>query len=181
MKIFFDLLPVALFFATYKFAGIFAATGVAILVTFLQIVWAWWRHRKVDALQWVGLGIIVVFGGATLLLHDESYIKWKPTILYWLIALGLLVSLHGFGKNPMRAVLGKELELPDAVWARVNLAWALFFAVFGGLNLYVARNFSTDIWVNFKLFGFAGLMLIFVVAQAFLLARYVKDESTEKP
>ncbi len=81
MKIFFDLLPIALFFATYKFAGIFAATGVAILVTFLQIAWAWWRHRKVDTLQWVGLGVIVVFGGATLLLHDESYIKWKPTIL----------------------------------------------------------------------------------------------------
>lgn len=180
MKIFFDLLPVALFFVAYKLAGIYAATGVAILATFLQIAWAWWRHRKVDAMQWVGLGVIVVFGGATLLLHDESYIKWKPTVLYWLIAVGLMVSLYGFRKNPMRAVLGKQLELPENVWARVNAAWAGFFAAMGALNLFVAHNFSTDAWVNFKLFGFTGLMLIFVVAQALLLARHVNHEATEE-
>lgn len=180
MKIFFDLLPVALFFATYKLAGIFAATSVAILATFLQIGWAWWRHRKVDAMQWVSLGVITVFGGATLLLHDETYIKWKPTVLYWLIAVGLLVSLHGFRKNPMRAMMGKQLELPEAIWTRVNAAWAVFFAVMGGLNLYIALHFSTDTWVNFKLFGFTGLMLIFIVAQALLLARHVNDEAAEK-
>lgn len=180
MKIFFDLLPVALFFAAYKFAGIYAATGVAILATFLQIAWAWWRHRKVETMQWIALGVIVVFGGATLLLHDETYIKWKPTVLYWLIALGLLVSLHGFRKNPMRAMLGAQLALPEPVWTRLNAAWAGFFALMGGLNLYVARSFSTDTWVNFKLFGFTGLMLIFVVAQALLLSRYVNDDVTEK-
>ena len=180
MKIFFDLLPVALFFATYKFAGIFVATAVAIATTMLQIVWVWWRHRKVDTLQWVGLGVIVVFGGATLLLHDESYIKWKPTVLYWLITLVLLVSLHGFRKNPMRAVLGAQLSLPEPVWSRLNAAWAGFFALMGALNLYVARSFSTDTWVNFKLFGFMGLMLVFVVAQSLLLARYVNDDAEEK-
>lgn len=180
MKFFFDLLPVALFFATYKFAGIFAATAIAIATTMLQIAWVWWRHRKVDTLQWVGLGIIVVFGGATLLLHDESYIKWKPSILYWLIALSLLASFHLFRKNPMRAVLGAQFSMPDSIWARLNAAWAGFFALMGGLNLYVARNFSTDVWVNFKLFGFMGLMVIFVVAQGLLLAHYIPDEPEEK-
>ncbi|MFY9329838.1 MAG: septation protein A [Georgfuchsia sp.] len=180
MKIFFDLLPVALFFAAYKVAGIFIATAVAIATTILQIAWVWWRHRKVDTLQWVSLGIIVVFGGATLLLHDESYIKLKPTVLYWLISLGLLVSLHGFHKNPMRAMLGAQFSLPEPVWVHLNTAWAGFFALMGVLNLYVARNFSTDEWVNFKLFGFTGLMLVFVVAQALLLGRYVEDNVVEK-
>lgn len=177
MKIFFDLLPIAIFFVAYKVAGIYAATAIAIVVTVLQIGWTWWRQRKVDAMQWVGLGVIVVFGGATLLLHDETYIKWKPTVLYGLIALGLAVSQIGFGKNPMRAMLGKQLELPGPVWSRVNLAWAGFFAAMGGLNIYVAQKFSTDIWVNFKLFGFTGLMLVFIVAQALLLSRYINDEA----
>jgi intracellular septation protein len=180
MKLFFDLLPVALFFATYKFAGIFAATAVAIATTVVQIAWAWWKHHKVDTMQWVSLAVIAIFGGATLLLHDETFIKWKPTVLYWLISLGLLVSLYLFGKNPMRAVLGAQLSLPEPVWARVNGAWAGFFALMGGLNLYVARNFSTDTWVNFKLFGFGGLMLVFVVAQGLMLARYVDDSKPEK-
>ena len=179
MKLFFDLLPIALFFVAYKFAGIFAATVVAIGATILQIAWSLVQHRKVDTIQWASLGVIVVFGGATLLLHDETYIKWKPTVLYWLISLGLLVSLFGFRKNPMRAILGKQIELPDVVWTRVTIAWAGFFADIGGLNLYVARHFSTDTWVNFKLFGFTGLMLVFIVAQALVLARYI-DDSPEK-
>lgn len=181
MKIFFDLLPVLLFFVAYKVSGIFAATGVAIVATFLQIGWAWWRHRKIETMQWMSLAVIVVFGGATLLLHNETYIKWKPTVLYWLIALGLLVSLHAFGKNPMRAVLGAQFSLPDAVWTRLNAAWAGFFALMGSLNLYIAFRYSTDAWVNFKLFGFTGLMLIFIIAQALLLSRYARDEVAEKP
>lgn len=180
MKILFDLLPVALFFAAYKFANIFVATAVAILTTVAQIAWAWWRHRKVDTMQWVGLGVIAVFGGATLLLHDESYIKLKPTVLYWLISLGLLVSFHIFRKNPMRAMLGEQLALPDLLWVRLNAAWAAFFAIMGFLNLYVAQSFSTDTWVNFKLFGFMGLMLIFVIAQGLLLARYIPNEPEEE-
>lgn len=180
MRLIFDLLPVALFFAAYKLADIFVATAVAILTTAAQIVWTWWRHRKVDTMQWVGLGVIVAFGGATLLLNDESYIKVKPTILYWLIALGLLVSFHIFRKNPMRAVLGQQFDLPDPLWTHLNAAWAGFFALMGALNLYVAQYFSTDTWVNFKLFGFMGLMLIFVIAQGLMLSRYIKDEPEEK-
>lgn len=175
MKLFFDLLPVALFFAAYKIYGIFVATAVAIGTTVLQIAWAWWRHRKVDTMQWVGLIVITVFGGATLLLHDESYIKWKPTILYWLIALGMLVSVHVFRKNPMRGLLGEQFSLPENAWTLLNASWAGFFAVMGVLNLYVAQHFSTDTWVNFKLFGFMGLMLVFVVAQGLVLSRYVTD------
>lgn len=180
MKFFFDMLPVALFFAAYKLVDIYTATLVAIGTTAIQIAWVWWRHRKVDTLQWVGLGVIVVFGGATLLLHDETYIKWKPTVVYWLIALGLLASMYIFNKNPMRAMLGAQFALPEPIWARLNAAWAGFFALMGFLNLYVARSFSTDTWVNFKLFGFMGLMLAFVVAQGLMLARYVQDEPTDK-
>lgn len=180
MKILFDLLPVALFFAAYKFANIFVATAVAIATTAAQIAWSWWRHRKVDPMQWVGLGVIAVFGGATLLLHDEAFIKMKPTVLYWLIAVVLLVSLHVFGKNPMRAMLGEQISLPPPVWTRLNAAWAAFFTLMGVLNLYVAQHFSTNTWVNFKLFGFMGLMLVFVVAQGLLLARYIPDETEEE-
>lgn len=176
MKLLFDMLPVALFFAAYKFAGIYVATAVAIATTALQIGWAWWRHRKVEKMQWISLAVIAVFGGATLLLHDETFIKWKPTVLYWLIAVSLLVSAFVFGKNPMRALMGEQLTLPDAVWSRVNASWAVFFALMGGLNIYVAQRFSTDIWVNFKLFGFMGLMLVFVVIQGLMLSRYMADE-----
>ena len=179
MKILFDLLPVAAFFAVFKIYGIFAATAVAIAITVLQIGWEWWRRRKIEAMQWISLGVITVFGGATLLLHDETYIKLKPTVLYWLITLSLVIALYGFGKNPMRAMLDKQLALPNSIWAWVNNMWAGFFAVMGGLNLYVAHNFTTDTWVNFKLFGFMGLMFVFVIAQGVFLSRYIKDDAPE--
>ena len=180
MKIFFDLLPVLVFFLVYKLAGIYAATAVAIATTCLQIGWGWWRKGKVEPMQWISLGVIVVFGGATLILQDETYIKLKPTVLYWLITVTLLLAVHGWGKNPIRAMLGAQLELPEHIWMRLNAAWAVFFGVMGGLNLYVARTFSTDTWVNFKLFGFTGLMLVFVVGQGLLLARYVDQDPVEK-
>jgi intracellular septation protein len=181
VKLFFDLLPVILFFVAYKIYGIYVATAVIIGVTALQTAWAFWRHRKIDTMQWVSLGVVAVFGGATLLLHDESYIKWKPTVLYWLITVALLVSLLVFGKNPMRAMLGKQFELSDHVWKWVAIAWALFFGLIGALNLYVALNYSTDFWVNFKLFGSTGLMFIFIVVQAVLLGRYLDRKSDENP
>ena len=176
MKFLFDIFPVVLFFVAYKLADIFVATAVAIAATFVQIGWVWMRRRKVEPMLWVSLAIIVVFGGATLLLRDETFIKWKPTVLYWLFGAVLLVAEHGFGKNLIRAMMGSQIVLPQRVWTRLNQSWVGFFGVMGVLNLYVAYNFATDTWVDFKLFGGTGLMLLFVLAQAAMLARYVEDK-----
>jgi intracellular septation protein len=179
MKLFFDLFPVILFFAAFKIYGIYVATAVAIAATVVQIIWMRFRHGKVDTMLWVSFTIIAVFGGATLLLHDETFIKWKPTVLYWLFSVILLVSNVLFNKNLMRALLHEKIALPLHVWHRLNLSWSLFFAVLGFINLYVAFNYSTDDWVNFKLFGFTALMLVFIVGQGVWLAKYI-DEKKEK-
>ena len=175
-KLLFDLLPVALFFAAFKLWDIYVATAVAIAASVAQIGWLLARRRKVDAMLWASLGIIVVFGGATLLLRDETFIKWKPTVLYWLFA-AVLACGAALGRNPLRAVLGEQLALPDAVWKRLNLSWVAFFAFMGAANLVVAYNFSTDLWVSYKLFGGIGLMLLFVVAQAFFLTKYLEQKT----
>ncbi len=176
MKFLFDLFPVILFFVAFKLAGIYVATAVAIAATFAQIGWVWWRHRKVDAMLWVSLGLIVFFGGATLLLHDETFIKWKPTVLYWLFAVTLLVSAKLLGKNLIRRMLEEQVALPEAAWGRLNLAWAVFFVLMGIANLFIAFHYPTDILVNFKLFGGMGLMLAFIFGQGFWLAKYVSEE-----
>ncbi len=176
MKFLFDLFPVILFFIAFKFFDIYVATVVVIAATVAQIGWVWLRHGKVDKMLWVSLGLVAVFGSATLIFHDETFIKWKPTVLYWIFAAVLLGSARFFGRNLMRAMLEQQLELPEPIWGRVNLAWVAFFVLMGALNLYVALNFSTDAWVNFKLFGGMGLMLVFVVAQGLILSRYLPDE-----
>ena len=178
MKLLFDLFPVILFFIAFKAFDIYIATAVAIGATVIQIAWTKWRHGKVDVMLWVTFAIIAVFGGATLLLHDETFIKWKPTVLYWLFSSILLVSNVVFNKNLMRSLLHEKIALPLHIWHRFNLSWSLFFAVLGFINLYVAFNFSTDTWVNFKLFGFTGLMLVFILALSAWLAKYV-DEKKE--
>ncbi len=178
MKLLFDLFPVLLFFIAFKTEGIFVATTVAIVATLVQILWTKYRHGKVDMMLWVTFAIITVFGGATLLLHDESFIKLKPTVLYWIFSFILLLSNLLFRKNLMRAMLHEKIALPVHAWNRLNLIWSLFFAVLGFVNLYVAYNFSTDSWVNFKLFGFTGLMLLFILAQGAWLAKYI-DEKKE--
>jgi intracellular septation protein len=124
---------------------------------------------------WVSLGVITVFGGATLLLHDETFIKWKPTVLYWLFGVTLLTGEFVFRKNLIKAMMGKQMTLPDAVWRKLLLSWTGFFSVMGVLNLYVAFNYSTETWVNFKLFGGMGLMLVFAVLQALMLAKHMDD------
>jgi intracellular septation protein len=179
MKLLFDLFPVILFFITFKYFGVFAATAAAMVATFVQVAWVKYRHGKVDTMLWVSLAIITVFGGATLLLHDETFIKWKPTILYWVFAGTLLLSPVLFKKNLMRALLQEKMKLPDAVWGTLNLAWGAFFAVLGVINLYVAFNYSTEAWVNFKLFGATGIMLVFILAQAALLSKYVEEDTKE--
>lgn len=176
MKFLFDLLPVILFFVAFKFAGIYVATGIAIATTITQVIWMWLRHRKVEPMQWVSLAIIVVFGGATMLLHDETFIKWKPTALYWLFGITLFVAELVFDKNLIRAMMEKQMALPDTLWRAVNFSWALFFLAMGGLNLVIAYHFSTDTWVDFKLFGGMGLMVVFIVVQSLWLAKYIKQD-----
>lgn len=179
MKFLFDIFPVILFFVAFKLYDIYVATAVAIAATFVQIGWIRMRGRKVENMLWGSLAVIVVFGGATLLLQNETFIKWKPTVLYWLFAASLGVAALAFKKNLIRSMMEKQVTLPDPVWSRLLASWIGFFAVMGVLNLYVAYNFSTDAWVNFKLFGGIGLMLAFVVLQALMLSKYVQDEKAE--
>ncbi len=176
MKFLFDIFPVVLFFVAFKLKGIYVATAVAIAATILQVGWLWLRRKRIDPMLWASLGIIVIFGGATLALQNETFIKWKPTVLYWLFAV-VLAGAEGFaGKNLMRTMLGGQIQLPVHVWTRLNWSWAGFFAFMGAANLFVAYNFSTDLWVNFKLFGGVGLMILFVLGQALFLARYVQED-----
>ncbi|MGE0558073.1 MAG: septation protein A [Burkholderiales bacterium] len=179
MKFLFDIFPVILFFVAFKLYDIYAATLAAIIATVLQIGLVWFKHRKVDNMQWTSLGLIVVFGGLTLLLRDESFIKWKPTILYWLFSTVLLVSAIGFRKNLIKSMIGSQINAPDPVWKKLLAGWITFFAFMGVLNLYVAYGYSTDTWVSFKLFGGIGLMLLFVVGQAFMLAPHIKEKEIE--
>ena len=176
MKFLFDLFPVVLFFVAFKLADIYVATAVAIGATVLQVGWLKLRAKRVEPMLWASLAIIAVFGGATLALQNETFIKWKPTVLYWLFGAVLAASALGFRRNLIRAMLSEQMQLPEPVWWRLNLSWVGFFAFMGALNLYVAYNFPTDLWVNFKLFGGMGLMLLFVVAQALFLSRYVEDK-----
>ena len=179
MKLLFDTFPVILFFAAFKLSGIYVATAVAMAATAGQIGWVWLRHGKVDKMLWVSLGVILIFGGATLLLQDETFIKWKPTVLYWLFAGTLTVAATVFKKNLVRGMLEHQVAMPDLVWNKLLASWIVFFAAMGVVNLVVAFNFSTDTWVNFKLFGGIGLMLVFVLLQAVLLARYVEEKKAE--
>jgi intracellular septation protein len=179
MKFLVDLFPIALFFVTFKLAGIYVATGVAIAATLLQIGWLYFRNGKVEAMQWVSLVIIVLFGGATLLFHDDTFIKWKPTVLYWLMGAALVLGHFVMKRNFLQALMGAQIQLPEPIWLRLLWAWSGFFALMGVVNLWVAFNFDLDTWVSYKLFGGMGLMLVFVVAQAMYLSRHIiADEAT---
>ncbi|WP_374566802.1 septation protein A [Nitrosomonas sp.] len=175
MKLLFDLFPVVLFFLAYKLHDIFVATAVAIAATFVQIGWLWIRHRQIEKMMWINLAVIMVFGGATLVFQDEMFIKWKPTVFYWLIGAVLFISNWLFSKNLIKVALEKQMVLPAAVWNTLNLSWIVFFVIMGCVNLFVAFNYSLDTWVSFKLFGATGLMLVFIVAQIIFLGKYLKD------
>ena len=176
MKLLLDFFPIILFFVTFKTWGIMAATAVAIAATVLQIGYMWRKNGFVEPMQWVSLVVIVVFGGATLLTQDETFIKWKPTVLYWVMGGALLLGQLIFKKNGIKTLMGAQMSLPDAVWQRVNLSWVGFFTVMGFANLWVAFSFSTSTWVNFKLFGGLGLMFAFVAVQAVYLNKYITDK-----
>ncbi len=207
MKILLDFLPIVLFFGMFKYAEgqpewaaatatewlgfmvsggvvgtgeapMLLATVVVILATLAQIALLKARGQKIDTMLWVSLALVVLLGGATIYFHSEAFIKWKPTLLYWAMGGGLLLG-QLFGKNGIRALMGQQMSLPDAVWTRVNLAWAGFFTSMGFLNLWVAYSFSTSVWVNFKLFGGLGLMLGFIVLQALVLGKYLQAAEAE--
>ncbi|HEV3008200.1 MAG TPA: septation protein A [Burkholderiales bacterium] len=179
MKFLFDFFPIILFFIAFKVADIYVATGVAIAATFLQVGWLKLRGKRVEPMLWASLGIIAVFGGATLVLQDETFIKWKPTVLYWLFGAALAIGAM-LGRNLIRMMLSEQVQLPDPIWSRLNWSWIGFFAFMGALNLYVAYNYSTDHWVNFKLFGGMGLMLLFVLAQALVLSRFIEEKNERR-
>jgi intracellular septation protein len=181
MKLFLDFFPIILFFAAFKLWGIYVATAVAIVATIGQIAWFRYKFGKVEPMQWMSLGVIVLFGGATIVAQNETFIKWKPTVLYWLMGGALLVGQLFFKKNLLKSLMGAQLVLPEAAWRVMNWSWTAFFAVMGVVNLWVAFNFDTDTWVNFKLFGGLGLMAAFVIAQALYLSRYMKTEEAPKP
>jgi intracellular septation protein len=176
MKFLFDLFPIILFFVAFKLWGIFTATAVAIVATLVQIAWVAFRHRKVDPMLWVSLGVVTVFGGATLVLHNDTFIKWKPTVLYWAFSVALIVSQLAFNKNLIEAMMGKQITLPHAIWGKLNIVWAIFFVLLGLVNLFVAYNYTTDQWVNFKLFGATGCLVVFIVGQSLWLSKYMKEE-----
>jgi intracellular septation protein len=181
MKLLIDFFPIILFFAAFKVAGIYVATGVAIAATIAQIAWLKYSRGKVEPMQWVSLGVIVLFGGATIALQNETFIKWKPTVLYWLMGGTLMAGQLLFRKNLLKSLMGSQLELPESAWRVTNWSWIAFFALMGVLNLWVAYSFDTDTWVNFKLFGGMGLMALFIVGQALYLGRFMKPDEAREP
>ncbi len=179
MKLLIDFFPILLFFISYKIFGIYIATIVTMIASLLQIGLFWLKYRRIELTHIIALILISVLGTATLLLHNAIFIKWKPTAIYWVLAL-LFLGSQIIGSKPfIQRLIGNKISLPQNIWHRLNLSWAIFFACMGGVNLYVAYNFSTDIWVNFKLFGFLGSTIVFGVLQSLYMRKYLKQEPTE--
>ena len=176
MKQFFDLIPLLVFFAVYKFYDIYTATAALMVVTVLQIAITWFTLRKLEKMHLITLAMVLVFGGFTLLFHDDAFIKWKVTVINLLFSAALLVSQFVLKKPLIKQMLGKEMQLPDAIWSRVNLAWAGFFAVAAATNTYIAFHLPQEVWVNFKVFGLLGMTLLFTVATVFYLYRHLPAE-----
>jgi intracellular septation protein len=181
MQFLIDLLPVIAFFIAYKMAGIYVATGVLIVGVLAQTAVAWIRHRKVSGMLLTSAVLVLVFGGLTLLVHDATFIKWKPTIVNWLFAAAFLASQFLRGPSIIQRMLGENVTLEADDWKRLNLMWVAFFALSGVLNLWVAYNFDEATWVNFKLFGLMGLTLIFALLQGLWIARKAEHSDAGKP
>jgi intracellular septation protein len=187
MKFLYDLFPLLLFFAAFKFYDIYVATAVAIVASFLQVGLFWAKHRRFETMHVVTLAVIAVFGGMTLLLHDDTFIKWKPTLVYWILSALVLASQWFGSKTVIERMMSSQIALPALVWKRLNLSWGIFFTVLGAINLYVAFYYGLDrdaatrqeIWVNFKVFGLLGITLLFVVAQAFFMAKHIQTKPEE--
>jgi len=180
MKLFVEFFPIVIFFIAFKIFDIYVATAVAIGVTLLQIAYLKKMNGKVEIMQWVSLGVIVVFGGATLLFHDNTFIKWKPTALYWLMGASLLAGKFIFKRNLLKTFMKDQLSLPEHAWGVLLWSWVIFLSGMGCLNIYVASNYDLDTWVNFKLFGGIGLMMVFAIIQGLYLSRFI-NENEELP
>ena len=176
MKQFFDFIPLLVFFAVNKFYDIYTATAALMVVTVLQIAITWFTLRKLEKMHLITLAMVLVFGGFTLFFHDDAFIKWKVTVINLLFSAALLVSQFVLKKPLIKQMLGKEMQLPDAIWSRVNLAWAGFFAVAAATNTYIAFHLPQEVWVNFKVFGLLGMTLLFTVATVFYLYRHLPAE-----
>ena len=180
MKFLFDFFPILAFFIAFKItgnseSGIYTATAVLMIASFIQITVFWLMYKRFEKMHLITLAVVLLFGGATLLLHDERFIKWKPTVVNWLFGAVFLGSQF-IGKKPIvQRLMERTIELPTGIWARLNWSWILFFVFLGGSNLFVVYQFDTDTWVNFKLFGMLGLTVLFVVGQSFYLMRHAKD------
>lgn len=191
MKLFFDFLPIALFFIAYKYGGgvyewqgqeydvkgIYVATAVMIVATLIQTAVSWFLHKTVEKMHIVTLVLVVILGGATLWLQNPEFIMWKPSVVNWLFAAGFAGAAMFSEKNLLERMMGEHIQLEKVFWNRLNLAWIAFFVLSGVLNLYVAFNFSEETWVNFKLFGLLGLTILFIIAQSIYLAKH----AIEKP
>ncbi len=175
MKFLFDLFPVLLFFIAYKMYDIYVATAVLIIASLVQTIGHRAIHRKFEKSHVITLVLVSLFGGATLMLQDEMFIKWKPSVINWLFGIIFTGSQFIGEKNLIQRMLGTQFTLPHTIWRNLNAAWALFFIALGFLNLYVIYHFDTDTWVNFKMFGLMGLTLAFMLLQGIYLARHVKE------
>jgi len=196
MKLFFDFLPIVLFFIAYKFGGglyhfdgqeydikgIYVATAVMIVATIFQNAYSWFRHSKLEKSHVITLVLVVFLGGATLWLQDPNFIMWKPTVVNWLFAAGFLGAQLFTKQSLLERMMSEHMQLPSAVWSRLNVAWIVFFILSGVANLYVAFNFDEATWVNFKLFGLLGLTIVFIIGQSFYLSKHIIEpvEPTEE-
>ncbi|MFC1235804.1 septation protein A [Vibrio sp. F74] len=178
MKQLIDFIPLIIFFALYKMYDIYVATGALIVATAIQIVLTYFLYKKVEKMQLITFAIVAVFGGMTLFFHDDNFIKWKVTIVYSLFSLGLLVT-HLMGKPVIKGMLGKEISLPDAVWAKINWAWMVFFALCALLNIYVAFSLPLDVWVNFKVFGLLAATFGFTLLTGIYIYKHLPKEESK--
>jgi len=179
MKILFDFLPIALFFIAYKMGNIYIATGIAIIASLIQVLWTRVRQGRFETMPLITLGIITLLGGATLVFKNELFIKWKPTAVYWTLALAFLISQLATPKPIIQRMAEQSMTLPRAIWHKLNVSWVLFFTLMGFANLYVVKHFDTDTWVNFKLFGTLGLTFVFIILQVLYMARYKQSEGEQ--
>lgn len=179
MKLLFDLFPVVLFFIAFKMYDLYVATAVIIVATMLQVGYMYLKHKRVEKMHIITLLLIVVLGGLTLVLQDEAFIKWKPTLVNWGFALVFLGS-HYIGSKPIiERMMSQAISLPDEIWIRLSWLWIAFFMISGITNLWVAFTFDTDTWVNFKLFGLMGMTLVFIIIQGLYISQYIQESDSE--